>query len=51
MRRRNPRVEVAELDGVGHNVPLLAPQRLAVEIRAFWSRLTLDGDLDVDQRQ
>ena len=51
MRRRNPRVEVAELDGVGHNVPLLAPQRLAVEIRAFWSRLPLDGDLDVDQRQ
>ncbi|HNH37472.1 MAG TPA: alpha/beta hydrolase, partial [Microthrixaceae bacterium] len=51
MRHRNPRVEVAELDSVGHNVPLLAPQRLAAEIRAFWSRLPLDGGRDADQRQ
>ncbi len=36
MRRRNPSVRFRELDGVGHNVPLLAPAALARELREFW---------------
>ncbi len=35
MRRRNPSVAFRELDGVGHNVPLLAPVELAATITAF----------------
>lgn len=37
MRRRNPAVDFVEIDGVGHNVPLLAPERLAEEVGRFWS--------------
>ncbi|MCC7366680.1 MAG: alpha/beta hydrolase [Dehalococcoidia bacterium] len=36
MRRRNPGVLYEELAGVGHNVPLLAPGRLAETLAAWW---------------
>ena len=36
MRAQNPRVRFVQFDGVGHNVPLLAPTRLASELDAFW---------------
>lgn len=36
MRRRNPRAAFVEFDAVGHNIPLLAPGRLAAEIDRFW---------------
>jgi 2-(acetamidomethylene)succinate hydrolase len=39
MRTRNPRVRYAEFEGVGHNIPLLAPSRLAAELRGFWESL------------
>ncbi|MGE5594805.1 MAG: alpha/beta fold hydrolase [Hyphomicrobiales bacterium] len=39
MRRRNPNVRFAELDGVGHNIPLLAPGRLASLLTGFWQSL------------
>lgn len=51
MRRRNPRAEVVEIDGVGHNVPLLAPTRLAEEIGRFWGRLPVRRGVDPTQRQ
>ncbi len=35
MLRRNPRVAFVELDDVGHNIPLLAPDRLAAELTRF----------------
>ena len=37
MRRRNPEVEWAELEGVSHNVPLIAPERLARTLCQFWA--------------
>jgi 2-(acetamidomethylene)succinate hydrolase len=37
MRRRNARVCYEEFPGVGHNIPLLAPARLADSLRAFWA--------------
>lgn len=37
MRRRNPRVGFVEIADVGHNVPLLAPRRLADELAGFWT--------------
>jgi pimeloyl-ACP methyl ester carboxylesterase len=37
MRRRNPAVKFVELEGVSHNVPLIAPERLAIALRAFWA--------------
>ncbi len=40
MRRRNPAVEVVEFAGVGHNVPLLAPARLAATLAAFWRNIS-----------
>ena len=40
MRRRNPRVRVHVLDGIGHNVPMLAPGALAAELRACWQAVT-----------
>lgn len=36
MRRRNPTVDVVEIDGVGHNVPMLAPVELARTVMEFW---------------
>lgn len=41
MRRRNPRVAFRELENVGHNIPLLAPGRLAVTLSEFWQ--SIDG--------
>ena len=40
MRVTNPAVRFAEFDGVGHNVPLLAPERLASELTEFWNQLS-----------
>jgi pimeloyl-ACP methyl ester carboxylesterase len=37
MRWRNPKVEFAELEGVSHNVPLIAPERLARTLCQFWA--------------
>jgi len=37
MRRRNTKVACEEFPGVGHNIPLLAPARLADSLRAFWA--------------
>ncbi len=42
MRRRNPGVVYAELAGIGHNVPLLAPGALAVALEAFWETVERD---------
>ncbi len=39
MRRRNAAVRYEEYDGVGHNIPLLAPERLAASLSAFWHGL------------
>lgn len=36
MRRRNPDVAYVEIADVGHNIPLLAPERLATELERFW---------------
>jgi pimeloyl-ACP methyl ester carboxylesterase len=37
MRRENPAVSYLELEGVGHNIPLLAPGRLAEALGRFWA--------------
>jgi pimeloyl-ACP methyl ester carboxylesterase len=39
MRERNPRVEFKEVPDVGHNIPPLAPDALAAELKRFWARL------------
>ncbi|MGD9934857.1 MAG: alpha/beta fold hydrolase [Dehalococcoidia bacterium] len=36
MQRRNTAVKVVEFEGTGHNVPLLAPGRLAQTLVRFW---------------
>lgn len=36
MRRRNPAVRYEEFEGIGHNIPLLAPARLAATLELFW---------------
>lgn len=36
MRNLNPRVRYEEFEGVGHNIPLLAPARLADTLSIFW---------------
>lgn len=36
MRATNPLVTWEEFDSVGHNVPLIAPQRLAASLSRFW---------------
>jgi pimeloyl-ACP methyl ester carboxylesterase len=36
MRALNPRVRFVQINGVGHNIPLLAPGRLAGVLREFW---------------
>ncbi len=36
MKRENPGVRYVEFDGVPHNVPLVAPDRLADELESFW---------------
>jgi pimeloyl-ACP methyl ester carboxylesterase len=37
MRRRNPSVRYEEHEGVGHNIPLIAAERLAASLRRFWA--------------
>lgn len=39
MRELNSRVEFVQLDDVGHNIPLLAPKRLAHTLREFWQAM------------
>lgn len=36
MRADNPRVRFVQFEGVGHNVPLIAPTQLAQALLAFW---------------
>ena len=36
MRDRNPGVRYQEFAGVGHNIPLIAPETLAAALAAFW---------------
>lgn len=38
MRAENPRVDYLEMEGIGHNIPLLAPAALANALQAFWQR-------------
>jgi pimeloyl-ACP methyl ester carboxylesterase len=42
MRRRNHRVRYEEFEGAGHNIPLLAPARLAGVLQAFWGEVSED---------
>ena len=37
MRRRSPAIAYVELEGVGHNIPLAAPDRLAEALARFWA--------------
>jgi pimeloyl-ACP methyl ester carboxylesterase len=37
MRARNGNVRFVEIPDVGHNIPLIAPERLAAELTAFWT--------------
>ena len=37
MRATNPGVRFVQFEGVGHNVPLLVPERLAATLLNFWS--------------
>jgi pimeloyl-ACP methyl ester carboxylesterase len=39
MRERNPSVGFVELPGVGHNIPLLDPTRLAAALEGFWDQV------------
>jgi pimeloyl-ACP methyl ester carboxylesterase len=36
MRTRNPAVRFERLEGVGHNIPLIAPERLAPLLEQHW---------------
>ncbi|MGH2632296.1 MAG: alpha/beta fold hydrolase, partial [Tepidiformaceae bacterium] len=36
MRKTNPKVGFVEFDGVGHNIPLRAPDHLAATLETFW---------------
>lgn len=38
MRTMFPSATYKELDGVGHNIPLIAPGQLASELTAFWAK-------------
>ena len=40
MMATNPKVGVREIPGVGHNIPLIAPDKLASELRSFWSEVS-----------
>lgn len=37
MRAENPRVLFERFEGIGHNIPLLAPQRLAESLERHWT--------------
>jgi pimeloyl-ACP methyl ester carboxylesterase len=43
MRSRNPRVGFRQFEGVGHNIPLLAPGRLAATLSEFWPSVERSG--------
>ena len=36
MRETNPAIRYQEFEGVAHNIPLLAPDRLAATLKTFW---------------
>ncbi len=38
MRAANPSIEYEEFDGIPHNVPLIAPERLAHSLQRLWQR-------------
>lgn len=40
MRAMNPRLGFIRLDGVGHNIPLIAPALLAAELTTLWQSTT-----------
>jgi pimeloyl-ACP methyl ester carboxylesterase len=40
MRETNPRVRFAQFEGIGHNIPLLAPEQLATTLAQFWSTVS-----------
>ena len=40
MRATNPSVVWEEFDGIGHNIPLLAPSHLAKGLSRFWRRVS-----------
>ena len=42
-RTENPRVRFERYEGIGHNIPLLAPERLAVSLQGFWTSLPPEG--------
>jgi len=39
MASENPGVQWREFEGVGHNIPLIAPERLAQSLNGFWKTL------------
>ena len=43
MRRENPAVQYIEYEGIGHNIPLLAPGRLAATLEDFWQTADTDS--------
>lgn len=44
MRELNPSVAWEEFDGVGHNIPLIAPARLAASLSRFWQSISTGAD-------
>ncbi len=42
MRATNPAIRYEEFEGVAHNIPLLAPDRLAATLNTFWQSLEDD---------
>jgi len=44
MRAENPGVLFERYDNVGHNIPLLAPERLAHSLERFWKGITALSD-------
>lgn len=43
MRAENPAVRFERYDDTGHNIPLIAPERLANSLEPFWSSLETGG--------
>lgn len=43
MRAGNPAVRVERYDDAGHNIPLIAPERLAKSLESFWGSLETGG--------
>jgi 2-(acetamidomethylene)succinate hydrolase len=40
MAASNPKVKVREIPDVSHNIPLIAPDKLASELNSFWSEVS-----------